>query len=166
MVLFGAIGWVQKLLVPSQMSNRHGLPSSVQAVPAAFLASVGHVAAVPVQNSTASHSPAALRHTVEEEANVQFAVQQTLPEMPGSHCSPTTVSITPLPHKALKVTVTKWPSFACVREGLPGYPQTSQSVVDPFCSPSRTAASHEFERTFAVQENVSVWLFVTPLLTP
>jgi hypothetical protein len=40
------------------------LPSSVQAVPFVFFASVGHVADEPVHISTRSHSPDAVRHVV------------------------------------------------------------------------------------------------------
>jgi hypothetical protein len=42
------------------------LPSSVQAVPLAFFASVGQAAPVPVQDSATSHSPAAARHWIVE----------------------------------------------------------------------------------------------------
>jgi len=53
------------LLVPSHWSAEQGLPSSVQAVPADFLESVGHAwPGVPPQVSPMSHSPAAARQTV------------------------------------------------------------------------------------------------------
>jgi len=42
----------------------HGLPSSVQLVPAALFASTGQLAADPVQFSAGSHSPADGRHVV------------------------------------------------------------------------------------------------------
>src|SRR5437762_2994601 len=56
-------GCVQVLVLPSHRSRVQGLASAVQAVPADFLASVGHVVLVPVQLSAMSHSPAAARHT-------------------------------------------------------------------------------------------------------
>src|SRR5439155_171348 len=52
------------LTVPLQVSVVQGLPSSVQAVPAALTASVGQVVLVPVQVSAASHSLTAARQTV------------------------------------------------------------------------------------------------------
>src|SRR2546422_466471 len=48
-------------LVPSHWSSVQGLVSAVQGVVAGFLASVGHVVLVPVQDSARSHSPAAAR---------------------------------------------------------------------------------------------------------
>src|SRR5437773_49097 len=54
-------GCVQVALVPSHTSRVQGLPSSVQAVPAALTASAGHVALEPVQVSATSHSFAAAR---------------------------------------------------------------------------------------------------------
>jgi hypothetical protein len=83
---------------------------------------------------------------------------------PWSHASPTP-STTPLPQNEVKVTVTKCPSFDCVRDGEPAYPQAGQLVVVPFCCPTRTAASHEFERTLPLHVNVRLWLCPTPLLT-
>src|SRR5207249_46935 len=56
------------LLLPSHVSVVHGLPSSVHAVPLAFLASAGQAALLPVQLSATSHSRAAPRHTVLAEA--------------------------------------------------------------------------------------------------
>src|SRR5439155_1151805 len=50
-------------LEPSQASVLHGLPSSVQLVPAALFASTGQLAADPVQFSAGSHSPADGRQT-------------------------------------------------------------------------------------------------------
>jgi len=50
--------------VPSHTSVVQGLPSSVQAVPAALTVSAGHVALEPVQLSATSHSFAAARQTV------------------------------------------------------------------------------------------------------
>ena len=68
--------------------------------------------------------PAEERHTVLEVAKVQFDVQQTLPAIPGSHCSAVTpfpgASTVPLPQNDVKVTCTKWPSVSAVRLGLPG----------------------------------------------
>src|SRR5207302_9347071 len=54
-------GCWQALLDPSHSSRLHGLPSSVQAVPAGLLASAGQPAEVPVQFSAGSHSPAEAR---------------------------------------------------------------------------------------------------------
>src|SRR5262245_48893400 len=50
--------------VPSQASALHGLPSSVQAVPAGLATSDGHAGAIPLQLSATSHSSAAGRQTV------------------------------------------------------------------------------------------------------
>jgi len=60
-------GCWQALSVPSQVSVVHGLPSSVQAVPAALLASAGQLGPVPVQFSAGSHSPAEGRHSVKAD---------------------------------------------------------------------------------------------------
>src|SRR2546430_898826 len=57
-------GCWQELLVPSHWSSVQGLVSAVQAVPDAFLASVGQVVLDPVQVSATSHSPATARQTV------------------------------------------------------------------------------------------------------
>src|SRR5204863_400443 len=57
-------GCWQSLLLPSHSSRLHGLPSSVHAVPDGLFASAGQLAAVPVQWSAGSHSPAEARHTV------------------------------------------------------------------------------------------------------
>src|SRR5437016_6732775 len=57
-------GCVQVALVPLHTSVVQGSPSSVQAVPLGWKASVGQVVLVPVQVSATSHSPAATRHTV------------------------------------------------------------------------------------------------------
>src|SRR5439155_8866570 len=53
--------------LPSQVSVVHGLPSSVQAVPAACFASAGQSGPVPAQLSARSHSPAAARQTTLED---------------------------------------------------------------------------------------------------
>jgi hypothetical protein len=55
--------------VPLQRSSVHGLVSSVQAVAFALKPSDGQLAAVPVQVSAKSHSPAAARHTVPDAAS-------------------------------------------------------------------------------------------------
>jgi hypothetical protein len=57
-------GCWQVTLLPSHWSLVQGLPSSVQAVPLPFLASVGQVVEVPVQVSAVSHSPAEARQVV------------------------------------------------------------------------------------------------------
>src|SRR5439155_122791 len=56
-------GCWQASFVPSHSSALHGLPSSVQAVPAGSFASAGHVALDPVQFSAGSHSPPDGRQT-------------------------------------------------------------------------------------------------------
>src|SRR5436309_447105 len=56
-------GCWQSALEPSHSSRLHGLPSSVQVVPAGLLSSAGQLADVPVQFSAGSHSPAEARHT-------------------------------------------------------------------------------------------------------
>src|SRR3989454_1249898 len=56
-------GCVHAALVPLHTSVVQGSPSSVQAVPLGWKASVGQVVLVPVQVSATSHSPAAARHT-------------------------------------------------------------------------------------------------------
>src|SRR5256885_12039736 len=50
-------------LVPLHTSVVQGSPSSVQAVPLGWNASVGQVVLVPVQLSATSHSPATARHS-------------------------------------------------------------------------------------------------------
>ena len=83
-------GCWQVMFDPSHRSTVQTLPSSVHAVPDAFLASAGHVAAEPVHVSARSHSPAAARQTVAEERKVQVAEQ---------HAPPSTM---PLPHAAAR----------------------------------------------------------------
>src|SRR5439155_22649398 len=50
--------------VPSHWSTVHGLPSSVQVVPAASFVSAGQFGPAPEQTSAVSHSPAERRHRV------------------------------------------------------------------------------------------------------
>src|SRR5439155_601181 len=86
------------LLLPLHTSVVQGLPSSVQAVPAALPASAGQVSLVPVQLSARSHSFTAARQTVplvtkrhdaeQQEPAVPFAA-------PRSQSSP--ASTVPLP---------------------------------------------------------------------
>src|SRR5205823_2572276 len=66
--------------VPLQVSVVQGLPSSVQADPAALTASAGQVVLVPVQVSARSHSLTAARHTV--PAWPAGCVQRGLPTVP------------------------------------------------------------------------------------
>src|SRR5206468_2155668 len=91
----------QASLVPSHVSVVHALPSSVQAVPLACLASAGHVAPLPVQQSSRSQSSAEGRQTVVEDSNasaghveleplqvsatsqIPAALRQVLPALPG-----------------------------------------------------------------------------------
>src|SRR5206468_6736107 len=56
-------GCVHVALVPLHTSVVQGSPSSVQAVPLGWKASVGQVVLVPVQLSATSHSPATARQT-------------------------------------------------------------------------------------------------------
>ena len=46
----------------------------------------------------------------------QLEVQQILPAIAVSHCSPCPESTTPLPHRLVRVTVTKWPSSSGLLE--------------------------------------------------
>src|SRR5439155_117129 len=63
-------GCWQVTVEPSHVSVVQALPSSVHAVPFVFTASVGQLAALPVQNSATSHSPAAARHCEVEPTKV------------------------------------------------------------------------------------------------
>src|SRR5204863_327607 len=94
-------GCWQKLLAPLHSSALHGLPSSVQAVPAGLFAPARRAADDPVQCSAGSHSPAENRHVVVAGSNasaghvvlvpVQFsstsqgpaAARQTAPALPA-----------------------------------------------------------------------------------
>src|SRR5262245_589978 len=62
-------------------------------------ASVGQLAAVPVQLSATSQGPLAGRQTVVAGASRQVGRQQSLPGICVSHSSPASVSTTPLPHR-------------------------------------------------------------------
>ena len=66
-------------LEPSQASVLHGLPSSVQLVPAALFASTGQLAADPVQFSAGSHSPADGRQVVVAGSNASAGHTVLLP---------------------------------------------------------------------------------------
>src|SRR5204863_4731209 len=66
--------------VPLQVSVVQGLPSSVQADPAALTASAGQVVLAPVQVSARSHSLTVARHTV--PAWPAGCVQRGLPTVP------------------------------------------------------------------------------------
>src|SRR5439155_592468 len=74
-------GCVQVLVLPSHWSSVQGLPSSVQAVPAALTASAGHVALEPVQLSATSHSFAAARQIV-PLVTKRHAAEQQEPAVP------------------------------------------------------------------------------------
>jgi hypothetical protein len=105
---------------PVQFSATSQMPAEErQTVDDGLNASAGQVAAAPVQFSALSHTPAALRHTVALLAKRHAEVQHVLPAIAVSHVSPAAASMTPLPHRCSKLTVTKWPSVACVREGFP-----------------------------------------------
>src|SRR5439155_1480060 len=102
-------------LEPSQASVLHGLPSSVQLVPAALFASTGQLAADPVHFSAGSHSPAdgrqvivagsnaSARHTVLLQVQVSStsqgpaAARQPAPSLPAgcwqSSLEPSHVSV-------------------------------------------------------------------------
>jgi hypothetical protein len=54
---------------PSQRSSEHGFPSLAQAVSTAATASGGQLGPSPGHVSGTSHSPAAARHTVDDERN-------------------------------------------------------------------------------------------------
>ena len=87
--------------------------------------SAGQVPLPPVQVSAWSQTPATPRHSVPLLLNVQLLVQHdpAVPfSPPWSHCSllAPQVSMTLLPHRLVSVTVTKWPSFDCVRPPVPG----------------------------------------------
>src|SRR5205807_649000 len=74
-------GCVQVSVVPSHRSGVQGLVSSVQAVPAAFTVSPGHVALEPVQLSATSHSFAAARQIV-PLVTKRHAAEQQEPAVP------------------------------------------------------------------------------------
>src|SRR5207245_1441348 len=69
----------QALFVPSQRSVVQTLPSSVRAVPLAFLASAGHVALLPVQKSSRSQSSTDGRQTVVEDLNASAGHVELVP---------------------------------------------------------------------------------------
>src|SRR5438128_1087566 len=69
----------QASLVPLHVSVVQALPSSVQAVPLACLASAGHVALLPVQKSSRSHSSTDGRQTVVEDSNASAAHVELVP---------------------------------------------------------------------------------------
>src|SRR5204863_47432 len=77
----------------------HPLPS-LHAVPLGALPSAGQTAEEPVQVSTASQAPVAVRQVTVEAANWQVPAVQQSPgpplAPPWSHCSPS--STAPLPH--------------------------------------------------------------------
>ena len=64
---------------PSQTSSVQGLWSSVHAVPFGSFASLGQTASLPVQNSARSHSPAAGRHSVLEDAKASAGQSSLVP---------------------------------------------------------------------------------------
>ena len=72
-------GCWQVSLVPLQVSLVHGLPSSVQAVPLATLASAVQLGPLPGQKSFRSHSPTDGRHTVVEDRNASVGHVELLP---------------------------------------------------------------------------------------
>src|SRR5206468_3529608 len=81
----------QRMLTPLQVSVVHRLPSSVQAVPFAFLVSDGQVwPATPVHVSARSQSPPAARHTVPAAVTTSAGQLLLVPSQlsAGSHASP------------------------------------------------------------------------------
>jgi len=72
-------GCWQVTAVPSHLSCVQALPSSVHAVPLAFLLSDGQLAEDPVQVSAASHSPAAARQTVVDGASASDGHVRAVP---------------------------------------------------------------------------------------
>src|SRR5205085_5924866 len=110
--------------VPVQCSARSQAPAAERQVTVLEAKlSLGQVALPPLQVSMTSQEPAELRQVVPDAVRWQFESQQ-LPKtplaLPTSHCSPTLLSIAPLPQSEVNATVTKLPSLACVRLGLPG----------------------------------------------
>ena len=110
--------------VPVQFSARSQIPAAERHTTVlAANPSFGHVALPPLHVSMTSQDPAELRQVVPDAVKWQFVSQQ-LPKtpfaLPTSHCSPTLLSIAPLPQSEVNWTVTKLPSLACVRLGLPG----------------------------------------------
>jgi hypothetical protein len=72
-------GCWQVTLVPSHWSAVQGFVSAVQEVPLGCLASLGQLAAVPEQNSAASHSPAEARHCVLVDTNASVGQAVLVP---------------------------------------------------------------------------------------
>src|SRR5207247_7347 len=72
-------GCWQASLLPSHVSVVHALPSSVQAVPLGCFASAGQLGPLPGQFSAWSHSPAAARHSVVEEAKASAGHVELVP---------------------------------------------------------------------------------------
>ena len=110
--------------VPVQVSARSQTPADERQT-TVFEAkpSLGQVALPPLHVSMTSQEPAELRQVVPFAVKWQFESQQvpkTPFALPTSHCSPTLLSIAPVPQSEVNVTVTKLPSLACVRLGLPG----------------------------------------------
>src|SRR5439155_1658043 len=88
-------GCWQATLVPSHWSTVHGLPSLVHAVPAAFFASAGQLGPLPGQFSARSHSFAATRQTVLDDAKPS-AGQVALDPEQVSATSQTSVAARPV----------------------------------------------------------------------
>src|ERR1041384_8064538 len=108
------------MLEPSHLSAVQGLPSSVHAVPFAFFASVGQLAAVPEQNSAVSHSPAEARHCVLVDTNVSVGQVALVP----SHVSVTSQTPADARHTAPALPAACWqaafePSHRSVVQALP-----------------------------------------------
>jgi hypothetical protein len=71
-------GCVHRAEEPSQVSFVQGFESLLQRVPAVTLASAGHVVVVPVQFSATSHSPAAPRQTIDEDAGLHVPMDPAM----------------------------------------------------------------------------------------
>src|SRR5207249_3218166 len=112
----------QVVLVPSQVSVVHGLPSSVHAVPLGCVASAGQAAFVPSQTSATSQSPAAGRHSV-----------PAFPAAPPWHCPPRQRSLVPTRLSVQSSSVPGWQRGTGSQVSRPsqGFPLSHTSGV-PF----------------------------------
>lgn len=96
--LFVSAGHVAEVPLHFSVGSQEALVEARHSTVDAWKVSCGHIAVVPLHFSSASHTPAAARHTVPLALRVQEAVQQeaAVPfALPASHCSP--VLSIPLP---------------------------------------------------------------------
>src|SRR5439155_1455176 len=107
-------------LLPSQVSVVHGLPSSVQAVPAACFASAGQSGPVPAQLSARSHSPATARHATLEDWKPSAGQRSLTPsQVSATSQSPAAARHTSPPCPAGCWQSTPLPSHSSRLHGLP-----------------------------------------------